>query len=59
MNNFKSKEENGACGVREEEDAKSEQSNFELKPKKKDICIHKKAVGSIPNTENSIKEEEV
>lgn len=58
MNDFKSKDENGACGVRDE-DAKIEHSNFELKPKKKDICIHKKTTGTFPDTDKTIKEEEV
>lgn len=56
MNDFK-KDETGACGSED-----GEFSNFELKPKKKDICIHKKTTESAnatPETANAIKEEEV
>lgn len=58
MNDLKNKEENGACSVREDA-LSAEFSNFELKPKKKDICIHKKTPGSLPETASAIKEEEV
>lgn len=54
MNDSKAKEETGAG------ETSVEFTNFELKPKKKDICIHKKATECDPGeTKNAIKEEEV
>lgn len=58
MNDFKNKDENGACGVGANSPA-CEFSNYDLKPKKKDICIHKKTTGKVHETASAIKEEEV
>lgn len=60
MNETKSKDEFGACGVRSDF-SDHNGSKYELKPKKKDICIHKKTSSTLScgETLNAIKEEEV